>query len=82
MKCIASSRCNQNWQASTNTTKYECKTLIKIDEITNIGKHVNIDLRFKFIYSKIFIKIIKGRGRGEGWVIRRAEGTRKGLDCS
>ena len=35
---------------------YEIKILIKIDEITKIGKHVNIELGFKFMYSIFLYK--------------------------
>ena len=40
--------------ANKTVPVYEIKTLIKIDEITNIGKHVNIDLRFKSFQKKLY----------------------------
>ena len=40
--------------ANKTVPVYEIKTLIKIDEITNIGKHVNIDLRFKSIQKCLY----------------------------
>ena len=40
--------------------------------------------KYELIYLGRYILHLKyiGRGRGEGWVIRGAEGARKRLDCS
>ena len=45
-----------NMNANKTVPIYEIKILIKIDEITKIEKHVNIELGFKFMYSIFLYK--------------------------